>query len=326
MIMGKQTRHDWPQVLESLLSEGTKLAARWLPKGAEGLEQQIRLRAGELQKFQQSRKKAAALRPRKSRLLWLLPLPLIPATAIALGHGHFAAFAGNACAYGLFLAGAMLARIGFKQEVNHGQRQFLTTGRRPYKTMGALAVALATALTAGAGAGHSLPIALAFGGGAFAAFVLLYGLDPRLQKVVAEKGDTNIQRVTIALQEAEQKILTIEEAASRISQPELNRRLTRIIALAREILTEIARDPDDLRRARKFLNTYLDGTQRVVTGYADTSVGNRVQTLEDNFSRVLVTIEEVFGQQHQRLLENDLRDLDVNMEVLESQLKREGLN
>jgi len=57
LIMGKQTRHDWPQVLESLLSEGTKLAARWLPKGAEGLEQQIRLRAGELQKFQQSRKR-----------------------------------------------------------------------------------------------------------------------------------------------------------------------------------------------------------------------------------------------------------------------------
>ena len=324
--MGKPTQPDWPQVLKSLLSEGTELAARWLPKGAIKIEQQIRLRAEELQELQQRRKKAAALRPRKSRLLWLLPLPLIPATAIALAVGNFAAFAANASAYGLFLAGAMLTRRGFKQEVSHGQQKFLTTGRRPYKTMGGLAVALATALTAGTGAGHSIPIALAFGGGAFGAFVLLYGLDPRLQQVVADKGDTNTQRVTLALQEAEQKILTIEEAASRINQPELDKRLTRIIVLARKILVEIARDPDDMRRARKFLSTYLDGTQRVVTGYADTPVTNRVQTIEDNFSRVLVTIEEVFGQQYQRLLENDLRDLDVNMEVLESQLKREGLN
>lgn len=325
--MGKQSHPpDWSQLFKSLLSEGTKLAARWLPKGAIKIEQQIRLRAEELQELQQRRKKAAALRPRKSRLLWLLPLPLIPATAIALAIGDFAAFAGNASAYGLFLAGAMLTHIGFKQEVSLGQQKFLTTGRRPYKTVGGLTIALATALTAWAGAGHSIPIALAFGGGAFGAFVLLYGLDPRLQQVVADKGDTNTQRVTLALQEAEQKILTIEEAASRINQPELDKRLTRIIVLARKILVEIARDPDDMRRARKFLSTYLDGTQRVVTGYADTPVTNRVQTIEDNFSRVLVTIEEVFGQQYQRLLENDLRDLDVNMEVLESQLKREGLN
>ena len=35
--------------------------------------------------------------------------------------------------------------------------------------------------------------------------------------------------------------------------------------------------------------------------------------------------EEVFEQQYQRLQENDLSDLDVQMEVLETQLKREGL-
>ena len=136
--------------------------------------------------------------------------------------------------------------------------------------MGGVNVALATTLTAWAGVGHSMPIALAFGGGAFASFILLYGLDLGRQKVVVENQHGNVQRVTNALQLAEQKIMAMEQASSRINQPELNQRLTRIIALAQDILAEIARDHRDLRRASKFLNTYLDGAERVVTGYAET--------------------------------------------------------
>ncbi len=35
--------------------------------------------------------------------------------------------------------------------------------------------------------------------------------------------------------------------------------------------------------------------------------------------------EEVFGEQQKRLLETDLMDLDVQIEVLTKQLKREGI-
>ncbi|TBV83343.1 MAG: 5-bromo-4-chloroindolyl phosphate hydrolase [Desulfobulbaceae bacterium] len=263
---------------------------------------------------------------RKARLLWFLPLPLVPATVIALVGGHFTAFAANAGAYGLFLAGAILTHRGFLQEAKQQQPQFQTTGRRPFKLLGGLTVALATALTAWAGAGHSEVIALAFGGGALAGFVLFYGLDARRSIIVVANRDGDMQRITTALHQAEQKIRSIEQAGSRINQPELNQRLTRIVAMARNILMEIANDPRDLQRARKFLNTYLDGTQRVVAGYAKAHADLRSQTLETNFRRVLITIEEVFGQQHQHLLENDRRDLDVSMEVLATQLKHEGLN
>ena len=324
--MGKRPHKAWAQVLESMAREGAKLASRWLPRGAAELEKRVQQGASQVQGYRQRRQQAAAQSPRKARLLWLLPLPLIPAIVIALSSGQFTAFAGNACAYGLYLVGGILARYGFQQEVNLRQQRFQTNTRWPLKTMAGVSVALATALTAWAGAGHSMPIALAFGSGAFAAFILLYGLDPRRKAVVVENGHSNVKRVTDALQQAEQKIMGIEQASSRINQPELNQRLTRIIALARDILAEIARDPRDFRRASKFLNTYLDGTERVVTGFAETHTHHRDQILAINFRRVLVTIEEVFGQQYQRLLENDLRDLDVNMEVLESQLKREGLN
>ncbi len=309
-----------------MATEGTKLFGQWFPRGVTGLEKMARQKAQAIQSYRQRRQQAAALAPRKSRLLWLLPLPLIPAMLIALAGGQFAAFVGNACSYGLFLTAAMLTRHGFRQEVNQRQQRFQKSIRWPFKTMGGLTVALATTLTAWAGAGHDLPIAIGFGAGAFAAFVLLYGVDARQLPVKVKEYAGNMQPVTEALQQAEQQIFSIEQAGSRINQQELNERLTRIIALARDILTEIARDPRDFRRARKFLNTYLNGAERVVNGYAETHTHLRNQTLEDNFRRVLVTIEEVFGQQYQRLLENDLRDLDVDIEVLENQLKSEGLH
>ena len=324
--MAKRPQQAGPSALESLAREVVNLAARWLPRGANEIEKRARRAMRKYQDSQRRRQAAATRKPRKARLLWLLPLPLIPATLIALGSGQFVAFLANSCAYGLFVCGALLARHGFKREVDRQHQRFQTAAGLPFKTLGGIAVALATGLTAWAGVGHSVPIALAFGTGAFAAFVLLYGLDPRRSSAVIESGHRDAERINAALQQAEQKILTIDQARSRINQHEMNQRLDHITALARDILEEIARDPRDFRRARKFLNTYLDGAQRVIAGYARAHVNGHSYKLEDNFRRVLITIEEVFEQQYQRLLQNDLNDLDVQLEVLETQLRREGLD
>ncbi len=326
VAMAKRSQQAWPDALESLARESVNLAARWLPRGLNEAERQARRAAKEYRHFRRRRREAAARTPRKAWLLWLLPLPLVVATLIALGNGQLQAFLVNACAYALYLGGAVLARRGFQREVDQRQHRFQITARVPFKTLGGLVTALATGFTAWASVGHSLPVALAFGAGTFAAFVLLYGLDPGRSSRVTGTGTGNAERIAAALQQAEQQILTIDQARSRIDQPELEQRLYRITERARDILNEIAQDPRDFRRARKFLKTYLDGAQRVIAGYAKAHASGHSDTLEDNFRRVLVTIEEVFEQQYQRLLQNDLHDLDVQMEVLETQLRREGLD
>ena len=324
--MQKGSRQPLPKALEAMFQDGVKLAHHWLPRGAAEMEKQTQKASRTYQEYRLRRQQVVSQKPRKARLLWLLPLPLIPATVIALGSGQFTAFIANAISYTLFVAAAMLVRHGFQQQISQQHQQFQPHRRWPFKAISGFTVALATSLTAWAGAGHNLPIALAFGAAAFAGFVLLYGLDPRRKQTVAESYNGKNKRVSEALQLAEEKIISIEQASQRIHQTELNQRLGRIISLARQILAEIARDPRDLRRARKFLNTYLDGAQRVVSGYAKTHTNNKNLPLEANFRRVLIAIEDVFEQQHQRLLENDLHDLDVQMEVLETQLKREGLD
>ena len=156
-------------------------------------------------------------------------------------------------------------------------------------------------------------------------YYLTYGFDPRAEKSVKTGFGYSTGDVVEALQEAERKIQAIESARGRIKNAELKDRLARIIAQSRKILSVIEDDPKDLRRARKFLITYLEGAQNVTEGYARTHGDASSSELDENFRNVLVTIEEVFEEQHARLLEDDVMDLDVQIEVLHTQLKREGV-
>ena len=53
--------------------------------------------------------------------------------------------------------------------------------------------------------------------------------------------------------------------------------------------------------------------------------GGAEAELEDNFRRVLGTIETVIDEQKQKLAENNVNDLDVQIEVLQLQLEKEGV-
>ena len=261
----------------------------------------------------------------KGLLMFLLPLPVLFAAIAALSGGNLSSLLGNAAGYGLFLAGALLLRRGLLSEAEYARRR-VARAPWPLKTLGSGIIALATGVTAWLGAGQNPLIAVAFGLAALLGCYLTYGFDPRAAKRFTDRdGVDTTDRVLEALTQAEQGIAAIEQATRDIRNAELNNRLRRIAALARQILKLLEEDPRDLRRARKFLNVYLDGARQVTEGYAKTHARVSAPELEDNFRRVLSTIEEVFQEQQQKLLETDVTDLDVQIEVLTTQLKREGV-
>jgi len=260
----------------------------------------------------------------KGLLMLLLPLPVLAAALLALAQGRLGPLIGDTVGYGLFLAGALLLRRGLQSEEEYDRRR-IARAPWPLKTLGNGLIALATGITAWLGAGHHPIIGGAFALVALLGCVLCYGLDPRAAKQVADGGAGATEKVLKALEQAERSIAAIEEVARDIRNAELNTRLRRIAQLARDILKMLEEDPRDLRRARKFLNVYLDGAQKVTEGYAKTHSRIDAPELDDNFRRVLVTIEEVFQEQQQKLLESDITDLDIQIEVLTTQLKREGV-
>ena len=106
----------------------------------------------------------------------------------------------------------------------------------------------------------------------------------------------------------------------------MSQRLDKITALARDVLGILYEQPNKIRKARRFLNTYLTGAESVVERYASTHNDTDNKNLEENFREVLENIEVVFTEQYEKLMSSEAFDLDVDIEVLNTLLKKQGIN
>ena len=245
-------------------------------------------------------------------LLFLLPIPLVLKVLLSLGQGEFGAFLVSAIAIAVLFLGAWLTRLGLRQAKRRPMSSTI-----PLKSIGGGIVAIGTALTAMI-AGHNLPIGVCFGLAALLGFYLTYGFDRRL-KLSSDKD------VAAALEEAYLKLEKLEAAGDNIGSRDFRERLGRIAAWGERILDRIGDDPEDFRRARKFLNVYLDGAQQVTEKFAKAQEDGKSAELEANFRTLLSDMETVCEEQYEHLLDDDLVNLDVQMEVLTTRLKREGV-
>ena len=245
-------------------------------------------------------------------LLFLLPLPLALRSLLALGKGEFTSFLITTTALAVLVLGAWLTRRGLYQAKRRPMSSTL-----PLKSLGGIVIAAGTALTALI-AGHSLPIGVCFGLAALLGFYLTYGFDKRI-KLSSDKD------VAEALEDAYRKLERLEEAGDKIRSRDMRDRIHGIAQWGERILDRIGDDPEDFRRARKFVNVYLDGAQQVTDKFARTHSDANSAELENNFRTLLDDMETVCKEQYQHLVDNDMVDLDVQMEVLTTRLKREGV-
>jgi hypothetical protein len=261
----------------------------------------------------------------RGALLYILPSPLVLTALIALAKGEFdTAMAALAC-LGCLYAGAQLNRRGLREELLAPSRRYSRPLRIPFKYLAAGLVGLGTATAAYSLVGQGLAVSLSFALLALTGFHLAYRLPPPRSLLPQSRQESTDKALQYVLGQAEGRVLAIETVADKVGNPELSQRLRRIAGHGRAILDLIAERPTERFRARKFLNVYLEGAERVATRYARTHRLARTATLEDNFRRVLTQIESVFKRQRNRLHEHDVLDLDIQIEVLRKQLEREGL-
>ena len=262
----------------------------------------------------------------KGILLYVMPMPVLLAAVISLVKGNFWATVINGGAFAAFMLAAVIARHGFKVEHHYNTKKLALAPRTPFKTVAALLLSITTGVTAWLASGYGLFSSVLIGGVTLLAFYLCYGLDPRRNKTGNIGLGVSAEEVFEALEAANIKIDAIESARTNINNAKFDQHLDRIITKARNIIEVIENDPTDLPRARKFLKVYLDGTQRVTESYAKTHRNDATTVeLDSNFANVLNSIESTFDEQHEKLKKQDRFDLDVNIEVLETQLKREGI-
>jgi len=229
---------------------------------------------------------------------------------------------------GLQLA-ARLIRRGREAQLDYDARS-ITKAPPPFRLVGHVAIGIA-GLSLATIAGHQ-PLLLGLVAGGLVGFgsVLAYGLDPRqakgLDAATAERAGLRTEAVLAALEEARGKVRQIEAEARGLHSRELKERLARITRSAMGVLQQLEQDPKDIRRARRFLVTYLDGTRDVVAGYRRQQQDLTDTPLAENFRHVLETVEQVFAEQAEILKRNDSLDLEVQIDVLKTQLEREGVH
>lgn len=259
-------------------------------------------------------------------LLFFLPLPLLLKAVLSLWGDNPQELAATGGCWLLFLLGAVLCRRGLQAEVMSEERPFAARRGARLKMAGGAVIGFATALTAYVAAGHSLPIAIAFALVAATGYYLLYGRPPPPSPASAGARMTDDEEATDLLRDAYARLDSIAAASRQIASPEFRQRLGSIVGSAEQILKLVADDPRDLRRARKFVTVYLDGAQRITRDYARAHSGGAPPAeLEHNFRTLLVDMQNTCDEQYRKLLQNDLTDLEIQIEVLSTRLRREGV-
>jgi len=173
---------------------------------------------------------------------------------------------------------------------------------------------------------YNLFAGIGFGIAAMVGCWLWYGLDPIKNKHISFADINDSEKALQILQESETLVINIENATKKIENNEISQRLNTITKRARDVLTLLYENPKKITKARRFLRTYLTGAESVVKRYAKTHKETDDEKLVDNFNEVLVNIEEVFVNQQEKLISSDVFDLDVDIEVLNTLLKKQGIN
>ena len=272
---------------------------------------------------------ASSARPRRAWTLRIAPFLLAVPLVTNLIAGDVVQIVALGLGLAMLLGACALVEAGLAREADYHARTIAKAPWPPLKLLGAGLVGVGLLVGAWWGALTGLALALVLAAAGAIGCGLAYGLDPRRDKglspELARRAGLRTEQVIEAIAEADAKLREIEQSAARLHNRELTDRLARIVAQARAVLAQIEQDPSDLRRARRFLVTYLDGTRDVVRKYTQQQQDLADTELAANFRHVLETVERVFAEQEEVLKRNETMDLEVQIEVLRTQLEREGV-
>ncbi len=262
----------------------------------------------------------------KGILLYILPLPILLTLFFALLNGDFQGIIINGIAYALFILGATIARKGFLFEIEYNKSILAKAPKIKYKSISAVIITIATFFTSYMAAGNGLFLSILLAMVSFIGFYLYYGLDPRVDKVGELNIGVSAEEVIRITGLAKDKISDIKKLKISINDPQISKELDSIIKETEHVIKTVEENPNDLSRARKFFNVYLDRTQKITKEYEVNLLKENIdKKMRTNYIHLLETVERTIHEQKEKLNEDDITRLDVQIEALTKQIKNEGV-
>ncbi|RMD95168.1 MAG: hypothetical protein D6811_01415 [Alphaproteobacteria bacterium] len=225
-------------------------------------------------------------------------------------------------AFGLLELAAWLTREGVAAHAAYDARRIARRPAFPRKIAGAVLTGAGLFL-AGITPETSLAAPAMLGLLGVALHLLAFGPDPLRDKGADDIDLYQTDRVARAVEEAEKHLAAMAEAIRRTGDRELEARVERFQATARQMMRTVEDDPRDLTAARRYLGVYLLGARDATVKFADLYARNRDGQARADFIALLDDLEKNFAARTATLLEDDRVDLDIEIEVLRDRLARE---
>ncbi len=187
-------------------------------------------------------------------------------------------------------------------------------------------MALATLYTSYATTDNGLFLSILLALASFAGFYLYYGFDPRNDKIGDLPLGVNAEDLIEITQEARQKIAKLTSLKRELNDFASKEHLQSIIWETEEIISSVEEDPKDLTRARKFFKVYLARTEQITDEFVENLKNGTIDDkMTANYNRLLQSVQETIKAQKEKLNDDDILRLDVQIEALTKQINHEGV-
>ncbi len=227
-------------------------------------------------------------------------------------------------AFATLILAAWLTREGLRAQEVYEARTIAHRPAIPRKIFGSVLTGAGLFLGGLAPEGGLLNPVI-FAGLGFVLHLFAFGPDPMRSKGMEGIDQHQSNRVARAVDEAEGHLAAMKDAILRAGDRNLEARVERFQATAREMFRTVENDPRDLVAARRYLGVYLLGAKDATAQFADIWARSRDPKARADYEALLDDLEANFAARTRTLLEDDRSALDIEIEVLRERLQREGI-
>lgn len=114
----------------------------------------------------------------------------------------------------------------------------------------------------------------------------------------------------------------MRQAVKKLSQIEICQEVEDLCRIAESMFELLRKDPKDIRIVKQFITYYLEPTHKIIVKYVELATtrpmpADAIETLERT-EKSLKGIRATFLQQKEKMLSNDVLDLDTEIKVFET--------
>ena len=161
----------------------------------------------------------------------------------------------------------------------------------------------------------------------YAGFLLVLRPVRRIGRIDIEKlgnGEVLHER----LQEAGRDYRRMREAADRIQAPGLRQSASELIDIAGNILKFLTDNPKKIPSARRYIDYYQETAANVLENYVELQdtrlLTDESEKIFQNTAEAVLTLKDAFRMQFQKLMQNELMDMEADLNLLRQTLRSEG--